>query len=215
MIKLDRIDMITKVSLLSSFLANPRRGNLEAVFQIFAYLDNKNNARMVFDPTYPEIGMSDFKTCDWKEFYGSATEALPPDAPIPIGKEVDLHLYVDSDHAGDKVTRRSCTGSFIFLNIAPIIWFSKRQQTVDTSVFGSEFVAMKNGMEALRRLRYELWMMGVPLSVPSFAYGDNMSVVHNTQRPESVLKKKSNSIWYHACHEAVAIDEMLIGRVRS
>jgi hypothetical protein len=41
-------------------------------------------------------------------------------------------------------------------------------------------------------------MMGVTLSGPNFVYGDNMSVVHNIQRPESVLKKKSNSICYHA-----------------
>ena len=66
MIELGRINMITKVSLLSSFLASPRRGHLEAVFHIFAYLDKRHNARMVFDPTYPDIEMSVFKTCDWK-----------------------------------------------------------------------------------------------------------------------------------------------------
>ena len=61
MIELGRIDMVTEVLLLSSFLAIPRLGHLEAVFFIFAYLDNKHNARMIFDPTYPEIEMSDFK----------------------------------------------------------------------------------------------------------------------------------------------------------
>jgi hypothetical protein len=53
---------------------------------------------------------------------------------------------------------------------------------------------MKNGIETCRALRYKLRMMGVGLSGPIFVYGDNMSVVHNTHRPESVLKKKSNSI---------------------
>jgi hypothetical protein len=48
-------------------------------------------------------------------------------------------------------------------------------------------------------------MMGVTLSGPTFVYGDNMSVVHNTQRPESVLKKKSNSICYHAVYESAAM----------
>jgi hypothetical protein len=74
--------------------------------------------------------------------------------------------------------------------MAPIGWFSKRQPTVESSVFGAEFVAMKNGIETFRGLRYKLRMMGVALSGPTFVYGDNMSVVHNTQRPESVLKKK-------------------------
>ena len=74
---------------------------------------------------------------------------------------------------------------------------------------------MKNGTEALQGLRYNLRMMGVPLSGPSFAYVNNMSVIHNTQRLESVLKKKYNYIFYHACIEAVAMGEMITGHVRS
>jgi hypothetical protein len=58
-------------------------------------------------------------------------------------------------------------------------------------------------------------MMGVALSGPTFFYGDNMSVVHNTQRPESVLKKKSNSICYHAVHESAVMGESIIGHVPS
>jgi hypothetical protein len=53
--------------------------------------------------------------------------------------------------------------------------------------------------------------MGVPLLGPMYIYGDNMSVVHNTQRPKPILKKKSNSICYHAVHESVAMGESLIG----
>ena len=46
-------------------------------------------------------------------------------------------------------------------------------------------------------------------------YGDDMSVIHNTQRPESTLKKKSNSICFHAVRESVAMGEMLTGHVRT
>jgi hypothetical protein len=42
-----------------------------------------------------------------------------------------------------------------------------------------------------------------------------MSVIHNTQKPESTLKKKSNSICYHFCREAVAMGEVLTAHVRS
>jgi hypothetical protein len=99
--------------------------------------------------------------------------------------------------------------------MAPIVWFSKRQQTVESSVFGADFVAMKNGIETCRGLRYKLRMMGVALSGPTFVYGDTMSVVHNTQRPESVLKKKSKSIFYHAVRESAAMGESIIGHVPS
>jgi hypothetical protein len=98
--------------------------------------------------------------------------------------------------------------------MAPIVWFSKRQPTVESIVFGAEFVAMKNGIETCRGLRYKLRMMGMTLSGPTFVYEDNMSVVHNTQRPESVLKKKkSNSLCYHMARESAATGESIIGHV--
>jgi hypothetical protein len=122
-------------------------------------------------------------------------------------------MFVDSDHAGDKQTRRSRTGFITFVNMAPIVWFSKKQATVKTSVFGAEFVAIKQGMKCLRGLHYKLRMMGIAISGPSYIYGGNMSVIHDTQRPESMLKKKSNLICYHAICKAVAIGECLTGHV--
>jgi hypothetical protein len=65
--------------------------------------------------------------------------------------------------------------------MALIVWHLKKQSTIKTSMFGAEFVAMKQGMEALQGLRYKLRMMGVQINGPSYIYGDNMSVIHNTQ----------------------------------
>jgi hypothetical protein len=154
-----------------------------------------------------------FKECDWKEFYGDVREAIPSNAPEPCGQSVNIRMYVDSNHAGEKRTRRSRTGFFVFINQGLMQWISKRQATIETSVFGAEFVAMKLGMESLRGLRYKLRMMGVPINGPSLVYGDNMSVIYNTQSPESTLKKKCNSIAYHACRESVAMGESLTGHV--
>ena len=211
--ELGRVDIITEVSKLASHMALPREGHLEAVFHIFSYLKKRHNSRMVFDPTYPHIDSSNFQEHDWKHFYGDVQEPVPQDAPEARGKEVDLRAFVDSDHAGDQRARRSRTGFFIYVNSAPVVWLSKKQATIETSVFGAEFVAMKQVMETLRGLRYKLRMMGVPLSGPSYIYGDNMSVIHNTQRPESTLKKKSNSICYHAVRESVAMNESLTGHI--
>ena len=74
---------------------------------------------------------------------------------------------------------------------------------------------MKQGMYALRGIRYKLRMMGILISGPSYTYGDNMSAVHNTSRPESVLRKKSNSVCYHAVHESVVMGESLVGHISS
>ncbi len=72
------------------------------------------------------------------------------DMPEPLGKDVYVHMMCDSDHAGDKRTRCSCTGFLIFCNVALIDWVSKKQATIETSVFGAEFVAMKHGIEKLQ-----------------------------------------------------------------
>jgi hypothetical protein len=149
------------------------------------------------------------------EFYGNVEEAIPPDMPPPLGKEVDLHMMVDSDHAREKRARRSCNGFFIFCNLAPIIWLSKQQATIETSVFGADFVAMKHGIKMLRGLRYKILMMGIPLSGPTYIYGDNKSQVTNSSRPELTLKKTCNSICYHAICESVAMDETLLTHIRT
>ena len=64
---------------------------------------------------------------------------------------------------------------------------SKKQATIESSVFGAEFVVMKTGVEALRGIRYKLRMMGVPLTGPTYIYGDNISVIYNTSLPELTL----------------------------
>ena len=191
---------------MASQMASPRE-------DIIGFLQINHNSWMAYDPLHPTIDMSVFKPNNWKSFYGNIKESNPSNAPEPRGKDVDLRLYVDSDHAGEKRTCRSRSGFFVFMNTALVQWFSKQQATIETSVFGAEFVAMKIGMESLRGLRYKLRMMGVGISGPSYIYGDNMSVIHNTQRPESMLKKKSNSICYHAVRESVAMGESLTAHI--
>jgi hypothetical protein len=129
-VELGRIGIITEVSVLSTYLLLPREGHLESVFRVFAYLGLHHNARAVFDPTYPSVDTGTFIKTYWKSMYGDVKEMIPSDAPVYRGKEVDLRLFVDSDHAGEQFTRRSRTGFFIYLNMASIVWLSKRQPTV-------------------------------------------------------------------------------------
>jgi hypothetical protein len=67
-------------------------------------------------------------------------------------------------------------------------------------------------MALMYGIRYKLHMMGVPIKGPLYVYGDNMSVVSNVSKPESTLRKKSNSICY-AVHEAVAMGEALVAYI--
>jgi hypothetical protein len=101
MIELGRVDVITGVSMLSSQLRCPRDGCLKAVRHIFACLDNKHDSRMVFDPRHASINMGSFKESDWRDFCGGVSKPAPPNMPHPHGKEFEIHLCVDSDHASD------------------------------------------------------------------------------------------------------------------
>ena len=77
----------------------------------------------------------------FRDQYRGAKEELPTDAPKARGKAVEVTSFVDASHASDKKTRRSHTGCIIFVNRAPIIWYRNRQATVESSTFGSEFIA--------------------------------------------------------------------------
>ena len=115
----------------------------------------------------------------------------------------------------DKVIRCSRTGYVIYLNQAPIYWFSKRQNGVECSTFGSEFFAMKQCCEYLKGLLYKLRMMGIPVIGCSFLYGDNQYILCNTCIPDSTMKKKNHAIAYQIVREGVAREEWVTGYVKS
>ena len=127
-----------------------------------------------------------------KKAYPDAAEELPINAPPPRGNPVTVYVFVDSDHAGDQVTRRSQTGIIIYLNNSPIIWYSKRQSTVEFSTFGSEFVALRIASELTISLRYKLRMFDIPINGPAQVFCDNEAVYKNSAFAHSTLKKKHN-----------------------
>jgi hypothetical protein len=146
MVELGCIDIATEVSLLSSHLAFPREGHLETALHIMSYLSQKHDTRPIFDPTYPKIDMGQFSQYNWTKFYSNVKKAIPVDVPEPLGKDVAVCMMCNSDHAEDKQARHSRTGFLTFCNMALIDWVSKKQPTIETFVFGAEFIAMKHGI---------------------------------------------------------------------
>ena len=213
LVELGRVDICLEVSKLSSFLASPRIGQLHQAFHIFKYLRNHDNSWIPLDPCKLDVQWNgpyeqspDVRREMMKKIYQDAKEDLPSNIPEPRGKSVQVNCYVDADHAGDTVTRRSHTGIMVFVNMALIFWYSKKQNTVESSTFGSEYVAMRIVIEKIKALRYKLRMMGVPLDGPASIFADNESVVKSSMNPESTLSKKHVSIAYHLAREAFAAD---------
>ena len=211
-VELGRVDIMFEVSQLSSHLALPREGHLDAAYGIFIYLAKHLDSTMVFDDKRPHIEEEGFIETNWEEsIYGNVSEEDPPKRKEPLGNPVTMTCFVDADHAGNKVTRRSHTGFIIYLNNAPIDWFSKRQNSVETSTFGSEYVAMRIAVERIKALRYKLKMFGIPIDGPSNVLGDNESVVKSASTVEARLTKKHNAICFHLVREACAAGWIRVG----
>jgi hypothetical protein len=81
-VELGRVDITAEVSMMASCMALPRTGHLDQLFHIFAFLKNKHNAEMVFDPSEPSIDESMFPKEDWTNtVYGQCSEDIPSNIP--------------------------------------------------------------------------------------------------------------------------------------
>ena len=142
---------------------------------------------------------------DWTySVYGNIKEEIPGDIPVPKGKSIRLTCYVDANLMHDFITGRSATGILHLMNLTPIDWFSKRQDTVETATYGSEFVAARIATEQVMDIRNTCRYMGVPIEEKTFMFGDNASVITSSTIPTSVLKKRHNMLAYHRVREAIA-----------
>jgi hypothetical protein len=119
---------------------------------------------------------------DWTySVSGKVEELLPVDAPEPLGNHITLTHYVDANLMHDILaTGRSVTGILHLVNKTPIEWYSKKQATVETDTYGSEFVAARVCVEQIIALRNTLRFLGVPVREKSYMFGDNKSVVDSS-----------------------------------
>ena len=155
-VELGRVDILLETSLMSTYLAMPREGHLEQLLHIVGYLKSHKKMRILFDASYPKVKESWFQGYDWFNFYRDAKEPIPLNAPEARGHDVVITCFVNANHAGNQKDRQSQNGILIFINKAPIWWYSKRQSTVETSTFGAEFCAMRVVVEMIEALRYKL-----------------------------------------------------------
>jgi hypothetical protein len=64
-VELGRIDIVTEVSLLFSYLAYPCEGYLETALHMMSFLSHKHNTQLIVDPTYPKIEMGQIPQFNW------------------------------------------------------------------------------------------------------------------------------------------------------
>jgi len=208
MVTIGRYDIAYAINTLARHSASPRQGHLKRLLRVYGYIAKHPDLKLVMDSNPIKVDCPSF---NWDEDhlleYPKCTEQ--EDAmdeklfPKPDGTKIKVVYFTDADHGHDKQSGRSVTGFIGFLGSAPVEWYSKRQSTVSTSTYASEFAALRTTVEAAEAMMYYLRSLGVEPDGPATILSDNMSVLQSTT-PGNELKKKHVMLYYHKTRQAVA-----------
>jgi hypothetical protein len=208
-VSIGRIDICYAVSSMSRFCISPREGHLHRIFRVFGYLKKYPNKAIGIVDREPIVNkeLLENMTTDYgfEDYYAYAYEELDERFPKPIGTELPVSIFFDSDHGDDRVTGRSISGVIVMVGCTLITWKSRRQGAIATSTYGAEFSAMKLATEEAITIRYMLRSLGIPVNAPCHMYGDSSSVIQSVSKPESPLRKKNIALCFHFVRENVAI----------
>jgi hypothetical protein len=207
LISLGRFDIFTATMTMSRFRVEPRKGHLDRLKRIYGYIKKWKHGGIRYRTSEPDYSYLPQQLFTWaKSTYGQVKEAIPQDVPKSLGQHVVLTTYVDANLHHDMVSGRSVTAVLHLINQTPFDWYSKRQATVETATFGSEFTAARIAVDQIVDIRMTLRYLGVPIKGRTHMFGDNESVVKNATLPHSVLNKRHNALSYHRVREAIASD---------
>jgi hypothetical protein len=149
------------------------------------------------EPDYSDIPDHQY---DWTyTVYGNIKEVLPKDAPEPLGKHVTLLHYVDTNLMHDVTTGKSATEILHLINKTPLHWYSKKQATVETATYGSEFVAALICVEKIIDVCSTLRYLGVPVREKNYMVSDNKSVVDSSMGLHAKLHKRHTMLSFSPC----------------
>jgi hypothetical protein len=191
-VSLGRFDIATAVMTMSAYRAAPREGHLTRAKRMVSYLMRFRDASIRFRTDEPNYTDLPERMVSWDtSVYGDASEQLPHEFPIPLGKPVVLTHFVDANLYHDWVTGRSVTGILSLINQTPIDWYSKKQLTVETATYGSEFIATRICINQAVDLRNTLRYLGVHVRHRDVMFGD------------AKLHKRHNALSFHRVREAI------------
>jgi hypothetical protein len=210
-ISIGRFDIAVHVMSMSSFRTSPRRGHLDRAKRMVGYLSKFRLAKirvLTNEPDYSDVERIEY---DWtKSVYGDVSEIIPRDTPPPLGGFITLTHYQDANPYHDIITGRSITGILHFMNKLPIDWYNKKQATIETATYGSEFISARTCIDQIVDLRLTLRYLGVPIRDVSYMFGDNKTVVDSLNQPHARLHKRHNALSFHHVREVIASKYVLM-----
>ena len=111
---------------------------------------------------------------------------------------MDVNLFHDA------LSGRSVTGILHMMNATPIDWYSKKQATVETATYGSEFVAARICVEQFLDLTNTLRYFGIPICEKTYMFGDIKYVVNSSSIPHAKMHKRHTALYFHCVFKALA-----------
>ena len=206
-VTLGRFDIGCAVMTLGRFRTAPREGHLALIHHVFGYLRKYPDGAIRFRTGIPNHEAAYLPVQrEWeKTVYGEVTEELPPNMPEPRGKPVRVSAWFDANLYHDLTTGRSAMGQLVMVNQTPIHWSSKRQGSVETATYATEFIAGRVCVDEVIQTRFELRMLGAPLDGPAWVFGDNQSMINSSMLPEGRLTKRASALSFHRVREQVCM----------
>ncbi|KAI0991338.1 hypothetical protein K3495_g16849 [Podosphaera aphanis] len=126
----------------------------------------------------------------------------------PGGIHKQFVVYSDADWAGDKVDRKSISGSIAMFYGGPISWSSKKQRSVATSSCESEYIALascaKQGQwiaQVFRDMDFPKYVGTNPDQVQLM--GDNQGAIALTKNPHLNDRSKHIDVCYHFIRDLI------------
>ena len=154
---------------MSRFRAAPRQGHMDRLRRIYSYAIRTKDYVIRFRTDQPDYSFLPDQDFDWRySVYGNVQEILPDDMPEPLGKAVITTTTMDASLNNCLATGKSLTGCLHFVNKTLVDWYSKKQDTVETATYGSEFVAAKTVTEQIMDIRKSLRYLGAPIGAKFF-----------------------------------------------
>ena len=189
---------------MSRFRLAPEIGYLERMKMLYGYLAKTEHFAIRYRTKEPDYSHLPKQEYEWTmTVYGSVKEDTPKDIPKPSGKRVIATTFLDANLLHDIVTGESVSAVLYFVNTTPTNWFLKRQATVQTATYGSEFIAAKTATEQIMNLRNTQRYLRVPIMTKAYMFGVNKSVVTSSTTCSTTPQSIHNMLSYHRVREAL------------
>ena len=214
-----RFDIHFTINQLSRLTQDPREGHLEDTIWVFGFLQKWKNCG-VKPAGKPMVSFWDkidsrriIYPGSMKDYYQDSVFEDLLNAPNPFGFSVEVNICVDASHADDKLDRKYATGILIYVDDMLIKSISRRQKSVATRMFLSEFLALKTAVEEAQGMRLLLQSIGVPIKGPINIHTYNESVLRSASNTGNKLKRKHVAISYNLVRENIATNIIQLWKI--